>query len=863
MKLIRLIEFLALLLLCACDSTLRVSFVTESQSASEVEGNIEIALRLNRSSQIGLDDINSPDSLSSREIKVPFSVAGTAVYGVNHQLANGTAVFPAGEREAKIKVPLLHNLAFEGDKTLIVTLGEPQGAVASGLQTHTLTILDADKSPNINFAEITKTVSEGAGTVSVTLNLEYASNKTAIIPFTVSGTATSGTDFSISNSSLTIPAGQTSGTIDIHLIDDLSIEANETIILTLNEPTGAMLGDLTTYSLTIADNDNLPTVTFSLANQSVNESAGSVTVGVNLSKTYPLDVEVPVTISGSSSNPQDHNLTATTLTIPAGSMSGSFSFTVVDDSLDEDDETVVLTMGTITNGTSGTPKVHTVTITDNDPTPSVTFTASTQSVSEAAGTVMATIILSTTSGRNVTVPYTVSGSANNPADHNLANGSFSIPAGSTSATKTIILVDDSIYEGNETIILTLGAPTNAALGAISLQTITITENDPIPTVNFSGSSQTKSEGVGSVNLTINLSAASALTTTIPFTNSGTATLGTDYTLSWTSGANSGTGTPILIPAGATSATLTLSVTDDSTYETDETAQFTLGTPTNAGLGTPTVYTVTITNNDPIPTLSFSASAQAVSEVAGTVYVLMVISNPTIYNVSIPYTVTGTATKPADHNLSSGTVTLNAGYTGYIFTFSLVDDNIAEGNETVILTFGAVTNATVGSPSVHTITIADTPSFPLENVALWLDSASELKTTSNGKIAHWNPRKMVSPLELTETTLSKSFMIPSFWLGLPAVEGFDVSPLLKLREQGHASLDSTDIFTVSRSSSIDSHVPPTLCHTKADQLWSKLEVNSEQLSELIWLEDENDPKTFLEIEEYLKQKYHINYVENEP
>ena len=65
-----------------------------------------------------------------------------------------------------------------------------------------------------------------------------------MIDYALSGTATgSGTDYTLGNGTLTIAAGQTSGTITIaDIIDDAFVEADETVIVTLSNPTNAILG---------------------------------------------------------------------------------------------------------------------------------------------------------------------------------------------------------------------------------------------------------------------------------------------------------------------------------------------------------------------------------------------------------------------------------------------------------------------------------------------------------------------------------------------------------------------------------------------------------------------------------------------
>lgn len=106
--------------------------------------------------------------------------------------------------------------------------------------------------PTAAFASAAQTVQENAGTVSISVVLSQASSSAVSIPFTLGGTALAGADYQIPASPLTIPAGQTSGTIDIVLAADGLAEPAETIIVVLGTPTGATLGATTTHTLTIA-----------------------------------------------------------------------------------------------------------------------------------------------------------------------------------------------------------------------------------------------------------------------------------------------------------------------------------------------------------------------------------------------------------------------------------------------------------------------------------------------------------------------------------------------------------------------------------------------------------------------------------
>lgn len=836
----KILPLLLLFLLVGCNDSTRVFFFEASQSVEETAGTAQIKVRLNRSPKIGVGDVNSPNSVTNREVRVPFTVSGTAQYGTNHGLKNGVVVFSPNSLEAKIPVPIYHNAIFEGDKTLTVNLGTPEGATLGDLTSHTLSIVETDLSPTINFASTHQTVSEGAGTLSIPVVLEYASEADAVIPYSFSGTAVQGVDFT-SAGSITIPAGQTSGNIQVALVDNFVIAPDKTVIIELQSPTGAHLGNVTTHTISVADNDNEPTVSFTVGTQTVSESVGSVTVDFTMNKTYLLDVIIPYTVSGSASNPADHNLSSGSVTIPSGSTSGSISFSIVNDALDESNETVIVALGTITNGNVGSPSSQTITINDDDPTPTVQFSASTQSVSESVGTVTVQANLSTVSGRNVQVPFTVSGTASNPADHNLSAGTISILAGSSSGTTSFTVNNDVIYEGNETVVVTMGTPTNATELGITAQTVTITNNDPAPTVNLSSSAQSMAEGDSGttvINLTVQLSAVSGVSTTVPFSVGGTATSVTDYSVN--------TSSPLVIPAGSMSGTITLSISGDTTYENNETIVVTLGTPTNGTLGATSTHTITVINNDPVPTVSFSASSQTVTEAAGLVYVLFVMSNASDFTVSIPYTVSGTASYPSDHNLQAGTVTVLPGNTNTVFTFSVLNDAVAESTETAILTMGSITNGNLGSPNTHSVSITDNDrKFALENTRLWLDANHGVSKDLDQTILSWTPR--YSQPDIIFTHVMDAQWLVSNWPRFPSVESKDWEWLRKDLEKKLYSSNQDVIYVVSG----EDFKIEKLGQDEMDMWMRGFRGN---VTEILWLSSDPEEKKIQEIEDYLERKY---------
>ena len=225
-----------------------------------------------------------------------------------------------------------------------------------------------------------------------------------------------------------------------------------------------------------------PTVSFTSGSQSTANESGTATITAQLSTVSSLDVSVPFTINGSSTatgSGTDYTITVTPITITAGNTTADITVTIATDGLDENDETVIVDMGTPTNATASGTTSHQVTITDDDDMPTVSFTSGSQATVNESGIATITAQLSAVSGRDVTVPFTVNGTstAMNPDDYTITATPITIIAGNLTEDITVTIATDSDVEGDETVIVDMDSPTNASQGATTTHTLTITDDD--------------------------------------------------------------------------------------------------------------------------------------------------------------------------------------------------------------------------------------------------------------------------------------------------------------------------------------------------------------------------------------------------
>jgi glucose/arabinose dehydrogenase len=184
------------------------------------------------------------------------TVDETALPGLDYTTTAGFLQFADGQTSATVTIPIINDTIAEDTKRFGFGLGQTTGAKLGTNRTALITVLDDDAPANLGFSVGQYNVNENDGTVAITVQRSGNLDNNASVQYATSnGTATAGTDYTAQTGTLNFLPGETRKTFRIAITDDAVGEPNETINLTLSNPTGGILDNQNTATITIADND--------------------------------------------------------------------------------------------------------------------------------------------------------------------------------------------------------------------------------------------------------------------------------------------------------------------------------------------------------------------------------------------------------------------------------------------------------------------------------------------------------------------------------------------------------------------------------------------------------------------------------
>ena len=632
---------------------------------------------------------------------------GTALVGNNdYQAGSGQVTIPAKETSASLLVFFNADNVYELDETFLVNLSNPSGATIQDGEA-TGTIVNDDPFPTALVGPVALVEGNDGKTefvFKVTLSNPWGPGLGNLLVSTEDGTATlENGDYQQFNRIVDVPAKENSTTVSVQVNGDNIFEGDEAFRLVVNvnrriTPSSGNIESTAFGDATILNDDSQPTVEVSNVSQAEGNDGKTDFV---FTATLSNPTEVPVVVSYSTKDGSatlannDYQSADNNAVIDAKQSSTTFTISVNGDGTAESDENFYVNWSafvppfgpTLSQGQAGGQILND----EEAPTISINDVSQFEDAGSAGKTEFVfTVSLSHAIDQPVTIGYaTKDGSATlDNADYQGASGEVIIPAKQTTATISVFVNEDVLFENDESFFVNL---TSTEYAFVDNQGDgTIRNDDGLPNLSINDVSQLETNsGQTAFQFTVSLSALSGNPVFFEYgTKDGSATTAnSDY---------QSTNRGDFVPAKNLSTTITVMVNGDATTESDEIFFVNLSNVSGANVSD-NQGQGTIQNDDGPPTISIDDVVKAEGNAGTTSFVFTVsLSNATDQPVIVDYsTADGSATlMNSDYQSTTGQVTIPAKSLSATLTLLVNGDTNVEPDEDFFVNLTQANGATI-------------------------------------------------------------------------------------------------------------------------------------------------------------------------
>ncbi|WP_324026182.1 Calx-beta domain-containing protein [Maribacter sp. BPC-D8] len=495
------------------------------------------------------------------DTEIIFAISGTATNGTDYDLITHSVTIPSGDTEYTLPISAIDDAIVEGgEEDITITLVSASNSVEIGTMATANMLIEDNDSVEASIVAV-QTASEAGQEGQFLFRLTEAQLTNTEIIYTISGTATNGTDYDVIMNTVIIPSGETEFTLLISAIDDANVEVGgEDIAITLESASNDVeIGSTATANILIEDNDAVEASIVAI--QSASEEGQEGQFSFSLTDALATDTEIIFTILGTAINGTDYDEIINTVTIPSGETEFVLLISAIDDAIVEvGGEDITITIESVSNNvqieSNATANIF---LEDNDDE-DVIIEASivvTENAGETSTSGSFTISISKAMQESTEIVYLISGNAEEGIDFSSLSGSVTIPLNTTSVTIPITVIDDNIVEisSEQLSISLISANNNVIIGNENIATMSIEDND-ISEVNIIGitdASENNVLGVFEITLTKPINQE----VSISYVLKGSAELDIDYTIE---------SSVFMIPVNTTNFSLIINPIDDTFEE---------------------------------------------------------------------------------------------------------------------------------------------------------------------------------------------------------------------------------------------------------------------------------------------------------
>jgi subtilisin-like proprotein convertase family protein len=577
-----------------------------------------------------------------------------------------TVIIPANQASASFLVTAVDDTLLDGTQPLTIT------ATANGYSNGTGDLLVND-SEDLSVTLDETSISESGGIANGTVR---RSNTDISSPLTVTLTSSDTSEASVPLT-VTIPANETSANFVVTGVDDSLLDGSQ--IATIKATAAGYVGSQRALSVSDAE-----LVSFSISVASISENGGSATGTLTRGN---VDIDLPLIVALSSDDTSEAGVPNSVI-IPANEFSVTFTIAAVDDTLLDGTRAVI-----IRASAAGYP-----TATGNlDVSDAETLTLSLQaiSISEDGGLTVATI---TRNNTDLNLPLEITLASNDVGEASVPS-QVTINANQTSATFTILGVDDALLDGIQ--VVTIAA---SAVGYVSeSETIAIADAE---TLTLSIESSTISENRGTTLATVTRSNSdNSLPLTIALQSTDTTEVQVPLT--------------VTIPANQASVTFALEAVDDSLLDGTQSAVISASATGYAEASQPV-------NISDAESLALVVNQTSISERGGQTTATVTRSNS---DIGLPLTVTLLSSDGTEAGVPT-TVIIPANASSVNFLINAIDDTLLDGLQVVTIQVRAANYSVANAP----LSVTDSESIL---VTIDVSSISEKNGSAIGTVKREN------------------------------------------------------------------------------------------------------------------------------
>lgn len=518
--------------------------------------------------------------------------------------------------------------------------------------------------------------------------------------YSVSGTATSGVDYSALSGSVTIPAYSSSIIIAVTPISDTTVEADESITLTLVEDAAYIIGGKNAATVKILNDDDFIVSVSVTENVATEDGVMRGNFRISRAGGTMGDLIVNIGVNGTATPGVDYVALPSAAMIPAGQVSVDVQVIGIEDNTAAYDKSITLSILSGSGYSAGTVSSGTVTLKDNDRyTVNINAIDTVLDKSNLSNTGTFRIDRGVASAESLEVKYALKGTAQNGVDYQTLSGTATIAPNNQYVDVTVTALANLLNEGYKSIVVELLGGGIYSLGPSQEATLTIKVDSILPVVSIETTDAVACEdGTDTANFRVTRAGSTTTPLVVHYSIGGNARNGVDYaTLS-------GVAT---IGVGQSFVDIVLTGIEDSLVEGTQTVILALQSSSDYLVDVVNSQAQAIINDNETPIVQIFRESTFSSKNQNTKGRVRVSRDGDLSAaLTVNLSFSGTAASGVDYENPGSTVIIPAGERSRIVEISAIQNGMIEGNKSLIITVGSSASYSVGFSSWTEIVVLD-------------------------------------------------------------------------------------------------------------------------------------------------------------